>query len=180
MRHLARNSTDVAMKGRRGAPASPSSQSEIRTHKRLIDILKPASKTVDALMRLQLPSGVDIEIELLGGRPQRSSIVARGPLISPPGCGRLPGLVSEPPSLAGSLALPAQAGSVHQCLPAPVAHGGKPALPRVLDFGVAEKTRCGVPFDAAPSYGGQAGRALRRGSGQAPTGMGQNSQRSTR
>ena len=39
-------------------------QFEIRTHKRLIDILDPTSKTVDALMRLQLPSGVDIEIKL--------------------------------------------------------------------------------------------------------------------
>src|SRR3990170_2102432 len=39
-------------------------QFEIRTHKRLIDILEPSSKTVDALMRLQLPSGVDIEIKL--------------------------------------------------------------------------------------------------------------------
>jgi small subunit ribosomal protein S10 len=39
-------------------------QFEIRTHKRLIDILEPTSKTVDTLMRLQLPSGVDIEIKL--------------------------------------------------------------------------------------------------------------------
>ena len=39
-------------------------QFEIRTHNRLIDILEPTSKTVDALMRLQLPSGVDIEIKL--------------------------------------------------------------------------------------------------------------------
>lgn len=39
-------------------------QFEIRTHNRLIDILDPTSKTVDALMRLQLPSGVDIEIKL--------------------------------------------------------------------------------------------------------------------
>ncbi len=39
-------------------------QFEMRTHKRLIDILEPTSKTVDALMRLQLPSGVDIEIKL--------------------------------------------------------------------------------------------------------------------
>lgn len=39
-------------------------QFEVRTHKRLIDILEPTSKTVDALMRLQLPSGVDIEIKL--------------------------------------------------------------------------------------------------------------------
>ncbi len=37
---------------------------ESRTHKRLIDILEPTSRTVDTLMRLQLPSGVDIEIKL--------------------------------------------------------------------------------------------------------------------
>jgi len=36
----------------------------MRTHKRLIDILDPSSKTVDALVRLQLPSGVDIEIKV--------------------------------------------------------------------------------------------------------------------
>ncbi|WP_425371048.1 30S ribosomal protein S10 [Gemmiger formicilis] len=34
------------------------------THKRLIDILKPSNKTVEALMSLQLPAGVDIEIKL--------------------------------------------------------------------------------------------------------------------
>lgn len=39
-------------------------QFEMRTHKRLIDILEPSSKTVDALMRLDLPAGVDIEIKL--------------------------------------------------------------------------------------------------------------------
>lgn len=39
-------------------------QFETRTHKRLIDILNPTSKTVDALMRLDLPAGVDIEIKL--------------------------------------------------------------------------------------------------------------------
>ena len=39
-------------------------QFEMRTHKRLIDILVPTGKTVDTLMRLQLPSGVDIEIKL--------------------------------------------------------------------------------------------------------------------
>ncbi|WP_027718596.1 30S ribosomal protein S10 [Desulfovirgula thermocuniculi] len=39
-------------------------QFEIRTHKRLIDILEPTPKTVDALMRLDLPAGVDIEIKL--------------------------------------------------------------------------------------------------------------------
>ncbi len=37
---------------------------EIRTHKRLIDILEPTPKTVDALMRLDLPAGVDIEVKL--------------------------------------------------------------------------------------------------------------------
>lgn len=37
---------------------------EIRTHNRLIDILDPNNKTIDALMRLDLPSGVDIEIKL--------------------------------------------------------------------------------------------------------------------
>ena len=39
-------------------------QFETRTHKRLIDILQPTSRTVDTLMRLQLASGVDIEIKL--------------------------------------------------------------------------------------------------------------------
>ncbi|MCT4584188.1 MAG: 30S ribosomal protein S10 [Peptostreptococcaceae bacterium] len=39
-------------------------QFEIRTHKRLIDISKPSQKTVDALMKLDLPAGVDIEIKL--------------------------------------------------------------------------------------------------------------------
>lgn len=38
-------------------------QFEMRTHKRLIDILQPSSKTVDALMKLDLPAGVDIEIK---------------------------------------------------------------------------------------------------------------------
>ncbi len=37
---------------------------EIRTHKRLIDILRPNQKTVEALMHLDLPAGVDIEIKL--------------------------------------------------------------------------------------------------------------------
>jgi len=39
-------------------------QFEMRTHKRLIDILEPTPKTIDALMRLDLPAGVDIEIKL--------------------------------------------------------------------------------------------------------------------
>ena len=39
-------------------------QFEMRTHKRLIDILDPSSSTVDSLMRMDLPAGVDIEIKL--------------------------------------------------------------------------------------------------------------------
>ena len=39
-------------------------QFEMRTHKRLIDILQPSAKTVDALMKLDLPASVDIEIKL--------------------------------------------------------------------------------------------------------------------
>jgi small subunit ribosomal protein S10 len=39
-------------------------QFEIRTHKRLIDIIEPTPKTVEALTRLNLPAGVDIEIKL--------------------------------------------------------------------------------------------------------------------
>ncbi len=35
---------------------------EIRTHRRLLDIFRPTPQTVDALMRLELPSGVDVEI----------------------------------------------------------------------------------------------------------------------
>ncbi len=39
-------------------------QYELRTHKRLMDILNPTDKTVDALMRLELPAGVDVQIRL--------------------------------------------------------------------------------------------------------------------
>ena len=39
-------------------------QFEIRTHKRLIDIMGPTAKTIDALTQLQLPSGVEIDIRL--------------------------------------------------------------------------------------------------------------------
>jgi len=39
-------------------------QFEIRTHKRLIDVLDPTQKTVDALSRLSLPSGVDISVKM--------------------------------------------------------------------------------------------------------------------
>jgi small subunit ribosomal protein S10 len=39
-------------------------QYEIRTHKRMIDIVEPTEKTVDALMRLDLAAGVDVQISL--------------------------------------------------------------------------------------------------------------------
>jgi len=41
-------------------------QFEIRTHKRLLDILHPTPETVDALMKLDLPAGVDVEIKAFG------------------------------------------------------------------------------------------------------------------
>ena len=39
---------------------------EMRVHKRLLDILEPTSQTVDALMKLELPVGVDVEIKAFG------------------------------------------------------------------------------------------------------------------
>ncbi len=39
-------------------------QFEMRTHKRLLDIIDPTARTVDALMKLDLPAGVDVEIKL--------------------------------------------------------------------------------------------------------------------
>ena len=39
-------------------------QFEMRTHKRLIDIVKPSQKTIDALMSLELPAGVDFELKV--------------------------------------------------------------------------------------------------------------------
>ncbi len=44
--------------------SAPREQFEIRTHKRLIDIVDPTQKTMEALMELNLPSGVDIQIKL--------------------------------------------------------------------------------------------------------------------
>ena len=41
-------------------------QYEIRTHKRLLDIFEPTPQTVDALMKLDLPAGVDVEIKAFG------------------------------------------------------------------------------------------------------------------
>ena len=40
-------------------------QYEIRTHKRLVDIINPSPRAIDALMNLNLPSGVDVEIKML-------------------------------------------------------------------------------------------------------------------
>ena len=40
-------------------------QYELRTHKRLMDIVEPTDKTVDALMKLELPAGVDVQIKLI-------------------------------------------------------------------------------------------------------------------
>ena len=39
-------------------------QFEIRTHRRLIDIMEPTTKTIEMLMKLNLPAGVDIEIKI--------------------------------------------------------------------------------------------------------------------
>jgi small subunit ribosomal protein S10 len=39
-------------------------QFEIRTHKRLLDIVEPTPQTIDALMKLDLPAGVDVEIKI--------------------------------------------------------------------------------------------------------------------
>ena len=41
-------------------------QFEIRTHKRLMDIIEPTQQTLDALMKLDLPAGVDVEIKAVG------------------------------------------------------------------------------------------------------------------
>ena len=41
-------------------------QFEMRTHKRLLDIVDPTPQTVDALMKLDLPAGVDVEIKAFG------------------------------------------------------------------------------------------------------------------
>jgi small subunit ribosomal protein S10 len=52
--------------GRRTSTKSQREQFEIRTHKRLLDILEPTQQTVDALMKLDLPAGVDVEIKAFG------------------------------------------------------------------------------------------------------------------
>ena len=58
-------------------------QLEIRTHQRLMDIVDPTDKTVDALMKLDLPAGVDVEIKLqygfaAGTAPRRSAAHSAG------------------------------------------------------------------------------------------------------
>ena len=51
-------------------------QFEIRTHKRLLDLLQPTPETVDALMKLDLPAGVDVEIKAFGPSGGPSSLRA--------------------------------------------------------------------------------------------------------
>ncbi len=63
-------------------------QFEVRTHRRLLDIFEPTPQTVDALMKLDLPAGVDVEIKAFGREHQSSNGGRRG-AISPP-VGRLP------------------------------------------------------------------------------------------
>jgi small subunit ribosomal protein S10 len=53
-------------------------QFEIRTHKRVLDIVDPTPQTVDALMKLDLSAGVDVEIKLVRrARPMRTGVVAK-------------------------------------------------------------------------------------------------------
>ena len=46
-------------------------QFEVRTHRRLLDIFEPTPQTVDALMKLDLPAGVDVEIKAFGREHQK-------------------------------------------------------------------------------------------------------------
>src|SRR3970040_2336351 len=46
-------------------------QFEVRTHRRLLDIFEPTPQTVDALMKLDLPAGVDVEIKAFGKEHQK-------------------------------------------------------------------------------------------------------------
>jgi len=45
-------------------------QFEVRTHKRLVDILEPTPQTVDALMKLDLPAAIDVEIKAFGAEKE--------------------------------------------------------------------------------------------------------------
>src|SRR5437764_2501124 len=49
-------------------------QFEVRTHKRLLDILEPTQQTVDALMKLDLPAGVDVEIKAFRSEEHTSEL----------------------------------------------------------------------------------------------------------
>ena len=65
-------------------------QFEMRTHKRLIDILRPSAKCVDALMNLQLPAGVEIDLKAYtagASRPQ-AAFAAKRTSAFPAPCGR--------------------------------------------------------------------------------------------
>ena len=57
-------------------------QFELRTHKRLIDIFEPTPQTVDALMKLDLPAGVDVEIKAFGQGTQVKLPASRLPASS--------------------------------------------------------------------------------------------------
>ena len=52
-------------------------QFEIRTHKRVLDIVDPTPQTVDALMKLDLAAGVDVEIKLSEGKAMRTGLIAQ-------------------------------------------------------------------------------------------------------
>ena len=49
-------------------------QFEIRTHKRLVDILEPTPQTVDALMKLDLPAAIDVEIKAFGAEKEENGL----------------------------------------------------------------------------------------------------------
>ena len=68
-------------------------QFEIRTHKRLMDILNPTDKTVDALMKLELPAGVDVQIKL----NQRWRANSTGPRRPRPLAARFAGVENRKP-----------------------------------------------------------------------------------
>src|SRR5260370_5358772 len=53
-------------------------QFEVRTHKRLLDILEPTQQTVDALMKLDLPAGVGVEVKAVGEEKKEGAGCARG------------------------------------------------------------------------------------------------------
>src|SRR5258708_5095321 len=77
-------------------------QFEIRTHKRLMDIFNPTDKTVDALMKLELPAGVDVQIKLNYALTRRIYGVGATPSerlgLKPRGCAT-GGFVYNPPSI---------------------------------------------------------------------------------